>query len=373
MNLPHDSDDLSRHAPVLFKLKGTETGFHVPSLYFEELSERVISMTSIPEEGGLVVPENYFEELPALIEAKTFIPSEDGLTVPENYFEELPSIIEAKTALPAEDGLQIPGNYFEEFTSQLESRIELESVLPKEKEDVPPSYFAAMESELQVHIALDNIKQDEGFVVPGNYFANLTERVLAETSLAGEVINDDEVPAGYFDTLHDKVAERIESEKQPERGRVIMLPGFMKKYGRPLAIAASAALIITLGWIFMNNGNENPNPNFMAGRDSVPPRVIHAFPVIGDTLYMQETPKGIAGQGPKKPEGIKPKLDPEVIVNEEEIIAQSDLMDESMVMDFVMENEAIKPSEEVLDKSMMEYLLNDNTGLDVFGPGDKKP
>jgi hypothetical protein len=330
-------------------------------------------MTAIPKEGGLVVPGNYFEELPPLIEAKIFIPTEDGLTVPENYFEELPSVLEAKTIIPSEDGLHLPGNYFEEFSAQLESRMSLEDVLPKEKEDVPPSYFGEMESELHVHIALDNIRQDEGFVVPEKYFANLTERVLAETSLSGEVINNDEVPAGYFDTLHDKVAARIDSENQPERGRVIVFAAFMKKYGRPVAIAASAALLISLGWIFLNNGNENPNPNFVAKMDSVPLRTIHALPEVGDTLYMKQTPQGIAVQNPEKPERIKPNTNPEVIMNEEEIIAQSDLMDESMVMDFVMENEAIKPSEEVLDQSMMEYLMNDNTGLDVFGPGDKKP
>lgn len=376
INLPQDADDLSKHAPTLFSLKNAEEVFVVPALYFEELSEQVISKTAIPLEGGLVVPENYFEESADLIFAKVNFPSEDGLTAPAEYFEELPGLIEAKTILPAESGLTDPEKYFEEFGSKLDSQIALEHVLPKSEGEVPEGYFDQMENELHVHIALDNVKQDDGFLVPDGYFEHLPERLVALDSARSDKdasTDDPNVPEKYFEELPEKVIARIESEEKSERGKVIVFAEW-KRYIRPTALAASVALMIGLTWYFVVN-RDNGQQDLVAKFEKVTPE--HYSPsidvapdAIDTTIEGREVPVLVADNLPNDPNDFKPKQVNEVIMNEAEIIAQSDLMEESLVMDFVAESEMIQPSEEVLDTEMMEYLMNDDAGLNVLDPVD---
>lgn len=351
-NIPSDADDLSKYAPTLFAMKSKDDGF--------------------------VAPANYFEELTDLVMAKTVIPSDGGLTIDENYFDELPEIIVAKTSIPTESGLDEPKNYFEELGTQLESRIALEGALPKNSQDVPEGYFDAMESELLVHIALDNIKQEEGFVVPEGYFENLTARTISTAIVAFDSAQldnmpDPNIPAGYFDSLYENIVDRLESEGAitPQRGRIVVFAAYVKQYARPIAIAASAALLIGLGWFAATSGEDSPKQNTVAQVDSVAPRMKNAMPIVGDSLRKEEIPVGIANESPKNNERIKPIAIPEVIMNNDEIIAQSDLLDEAMVMDFVAENEVVNANEEVLDQSMMDYLMNDDSNLDVFDPGKK--
>lgn len=351
-NIPDDADDLSKHAPALFAMKSKGEGFVTPANYFEELTDTVMARTILPEDAGLDVPEDYFNELPDLILAKTKLPSESGLSSPENYFEE--------------------------FGAQLESRISLEEILPKQINDIPADYFETMENELHVHIALDNIKQEEGFVVPEGYFENLTSRTISTALVAfdsaqSDNVSDPNIPEGYFESLHDKVADRIAGEEQsaPETGRVLVFSAYIKQYARPMAIAASAALLIGLGWFAITSTEVPINANTVAQNDTLPQMMKSALPIVGDTLHREQIQTGIALETPKKPERIKPNVIPEVIMQEDEIIAQSDLLDESMVMDFVAENEVVNASEEVLDESMMEYLMNDNATLDVIDPGNK--
>jgi hypothetical protein len=385
INLPADADDLSKHAPVLFALKGTEEGFIVPALYFEELSELVVSKTSIPEEGGLVVPEIYFEESAELILAKTSIPENDGLIIPEKYFEESAELTMSKTSLSDfgcaqsdkehSDLFVVPEKYFEEFTSNLESQITLESALPKTDNEVSAGYFEQMENELHVHIALDNVKQDEGFVVPGGYFEGLTDRVLAETVLNKEEINNDEIPAGYFESLHEKVITRIESENTPEGGRVIVLSQW-KKYTAITAVAAAVALIVLFTWTFTrNDGNGNGTLRIANHNGIVPENFVKQEPKqIIDTASSNDivVPKNNTPQLANNTPVIKPNEPLQVKMNDDEIIAQSDLMDEALVMDFVSESGVVEATEEALDPAMMEYLMNEHTSLDEFDPGNKR-
>jgi hypothetical protein len=387
INLPADADDLSKHAPALFALKGTEEGYVVPALYFEELSELVVSKACIPEDGGLVVPENYFEESAELIAAKTALPAQDDLTVPENYFEELPAVIEANTALSTFDhaqsdnaGLRTPEKYFEELSANIEAQISLENILPKTEGEVPTGYFSEMENELHVHIALDNVKQDEGFVVPEGYFSDLTDRVLAETSLEKSEVNNDEVPAGYFDSLADTVIARLEKEgsieKEEERGRVVVLAQW-KKFVAVTAVAASVALLVVLALTFINKDDNGDGSMQYAYKPNnlVPENFVNTNPQqpVIDTNSSNNSvvPEKVNTQLANIPKEIKLNPENQVIENDD-IIAHTDLMDEALVMDFVSENNMIEETDEVLDPAMMEYLMNDNTSLDVFDPTEKK-
>jgi hypothetical protein len=343
INLPPDADDLSRHAPALFGLKNAREGFVVPALYFEELSERIIHMTAIPEDGGLILPENYFEALPSVIEAKTTLPDESGLTSPENYFEEL--------------------------HDRLEAQLILKSGLPTMEDEVPDEYFGQMENELHVHIALDNIRQEEGFEVPQNYFADITQRILNNTSLSAEAVNDDQVPEGYFDALPDKVIAVIKSETSQETGRVRTLVSWTREHWRVMSVAASVALLIVMGWLFLNIKPEGAGELRVATYARVTPErvpdIAPSAPESADVIT------DVAVEVPRKRETIKPNPVQEVLMNDEEISAQLGQIDESLVIEFVTESEAIEPADDVLNAEMMEYLMNDNTGLEVFDPGDK--
>jgi hypothetical protein len=352
IHLPPDADDLSKHAPALFALKGTEEGFVVPALYFEELSELVMSKTPLPQDGGLIVPENYFEEAAEQITAMIVLPAEEGLTVPENYFET--------------------------FAADLESRIAVEQLLPKTEGEIPDGYFGRMNTELSAHIALDNLKQDEGFVVPELYFEKLTGRMTSFSVSAQDdsSVNDDEVPHDYFDSLHDKVAARIASETAEQKGRVIVFSQW-KKYASVTAVAASVALLLALAWMFTGT-TENGSGSLLVASNN-----LNFIPEVGvktnpqpaiDSVPAANLPvaDGIAAGTPKKSGGVKPNPASEVIMSDEEIIAQSDLMDESMVMEFAAENGPAETTEDALDPAMMEYLMNDNSGFEIFVPADKK-
>jgi hypothetical protein len=378
INLPADADDLSKHAPALFALKGTEMGFVVPALYFSQgdsfeggMSERIIALMNIPEDGGLVVPENYFEE-------------------------SIDQII-AKTILPAKDGLTLPDNYFEVFSENLESQIALENVLPpfdyaQDDKTIPAGYFPEMESELHVHIALDNVKQEEGFVVPEGYFEDFTSRVLSETThvaldgvhaersrsaRSDKHIHDDEVPAGYFDTLPEMVMSRIEREKKEEPGRVIVFAEW-KKYVAITSVAAAVALLIMFTWTLIGNSDNSHGTLAESNLKNIVPdtyvRVNPSQSVIDSGSSVKiVAPEVVVVQSRNKPWPVKPKRDNSVIMSNEDIIAQSDVMDESMVIDFVAEGGMVQSTDEVLDADMMEYLMNDNATLDVFDPANKKP
>lgn len=385
MNLPADADDLSKHAPTLFKLKNEEEGFVVPPLYFEELSELVISKTAIPEDGGLVVPENYFEESADLIIAKTNLPGESGLTEPENYFEELPAIIQAKTVIPVESGLTEPEKYFEEFHANLEAQISLQNALPpfdsaQDDNTIPAGYFEEMERELHVHIALDNVKQDEGFVVPEGYFGELSDRILVKSSSSDfdsaqsdDADNGDpNVPEKYFEEFPSKVISRIESEEKPGAGKIIVLAQW-RKYVQVTALAASVALLIGLAWLFIANRDHGDGDLLIADyskvtRDYSPVPNVNPLPDTADVLNVQDD---MIAQTPKNSQQIKPKQNKQVIMDDDAILAHVDQMDESMVIDFVIESNVIEESEQVLDADMMDYLMNDNSGFDVFDPSDR--
>ena len=324
-----------------------------------------------------------------------------GLTEPENYFSESAELIIAKTSFGsvstelstgAEDdndhsaGLIVPANYFETLSGTIESQIALENVLPpldstQDEKAIPAGYFGEMERELHVHIALDNVKQDEGFVVPEGYFEKFSDKIVAEASasLHEDTLSDDpNVPEGYFVHLADKVVARIENEQGEERGKIIVLSTW-KKYVRPTALAASVALLIGFGWILLanrDNGNGDlvlANNFFRITPGQVNPGIPPVVPSIDTTnAFTNENQDAVVrNTNPKNHNEIKPPVRNAVIMNDDEILAQTDLMDESMVMDFVAESNVIVGTEEVLDADMMEYLMNDNSGLDVFDPSDR--
>jgi hypothetical protein len=89
-----------------------ETPFTVPSGYFEEAGQRILSLIKLNElksddmAQGFAVPENYFDELNANIQARINIEAiagteEKGFAVPEGYFEQLTNNIQSRINIEA--------------------------------------------------------------------------------------------------------------------------------------------------------------------------------------------------------------------------------------------------------------------------------
>ena len=153
------------------KQVNTANPFTVPSGYFEELDQRIISSIRIEEHKeagdfkGLTVPPGYFEELTDQIRSRIGIEealanAEGDFTVPQNYFEELTGNIQSRIAIEeflghTEPGFSVPQNYFEEMEQQIQSRITVEESM------------AAAET---------------GFSVPEGYFEELNHSIINRTA-----------------------------------------------------------------------------------------------------------------------------------------------------------------------------------------------
>jgi hypothetical protein len=343
--IPDNADDLSIHAPALHAMKGKANGFVVPENYFEELPDQIVSRVLIPEAGEFPVPEKYFAEAEEQINAGTVIPTENGFTVREGYFEN--------------------------FEANLEARLHLESHLPKTESEVPEGYFGELERELKAHISLDNLKQDEGFVVPEKYFGSLTDRILSQTALSDEALHGDEVPVGYFDSLADRVIAKVEPEIKTEKKqvRVIVFAEYVQRYGKITAVAASVALLIVSIWFFTRNNEVAPVNDFASNKtrfqdDTV---TVNAFQQEERIVKRAESQlQNIA----KNNEGVKPSSEGNIKLSKEAIMAETDMMDEALVAEFIYDDAVAEQDSD--NDEMIQYILDDQNSLDVIDPGNKK-
>jgi hypothetical protein len=342
--IPDNADDLSIHAPTLHAMKGKVNGFVVSENYFNELPEKIISRVALPDAGEFPVSESYFAESEQQINAGTVIPTENGFNVPESYFEN--------------------------FEANLEARLQLENHLPKTESEIPEGYFGELERELKAHISLDNLKQDEGFVIPEKYFGNLTDRILSQTSLSDEELHGDEVPAGYFDSLADRVIAKVEPETKSEtkQVRVIVFAEYIQRYGKITAVAASVALLIVSIWFITNNNDVTPMNDFASNETRVEEDTVtvHAFqPQQRIAKRAEQQLQNIA----KNSDRVKPLQTENIKLSKEAILAESDMMDEALVAEFITEDGISE--ENSGDEEMMQYLLDDGSSLDIIDPGNR--
>lgn len=345
--IPDNADDLSIHAPALHTMKGKANGFVVPENYFEELPDLIVARVSLPEGGEFPVSEEYFAESEEQINAGTVIPSENGLTVPEGYFEN--------------------------FEANLKARLQLENHLPKSKSEseIPEGYFGELERELKAHISLDNLKQDEGFVVPEKYFGSLTDRILSQTSLSDEELHGDEVPAGYFDSLADRVIAKVEPETKSEtkQVRVIVFAEYIQRYGKITAVAASVALLIVSVWFFTRKNEVAPVNDFASNENRVQDDTVTVNAFQPEERIVKRTEPQVQNIA-KNNDGVKPSSEGNIKLSKEAIMAETDQMDEALVAEFIYEDAVAEQDSE--NDEMIQYILDDQTSLDVIDPGNKK-
>lgn len=343
--IPDNADDLSIHAPALHALKSKANGFVVPENYFEELPDQIVSRVLLPEAGEFPVSESYFTESEEQINAGTVIPTENGFTVPEGYFEN--------------------------FEANLEARLHLENHLPKAESEIPEGYFGDLERELKAHISLDNLKQDEGFVVPDKYFGSLTDRILSQTALSDEELHGDEVPAGYFDSLADRVIAKVEPEIKTEtkQVRVIVFAEYVQRYGKITAVAASVALLIVSIWFFTRSNEVAPVNSFASNENRVEDDTVKVNAFQPQERIVKRAEPEVQNIA-KNNEGVKPSSEGNIKLSKEAIMAETDLMDEALVAEFIYEDAVAEQDSE--NDEMIQYILDDHNSLDVIDPGNKK-
>ncbi|HEU4716945.1 MAG TPA: hypothetical protein VFU15_03900 [Bacteroidia bacterium] len=349
-NLPADFEDLSKHAPLLDKLRAKGDGF--------------------------AVPENYFSEALSVIESLVRLPGKNGMTVPENYFTDLAQHIISSAELAKlkdENPLSVPENYFEALADDITSHAALKSISENEFV-IPENYFTGFDDTLNTKIALDNIRQDDGFSTPEGYFEKLSSSVMARVAMDDlSKGSDADVPEGYFDTLAGRIAEKIAAEengpeKNRRRGRVIVFAEVLRRYAKPAAIAASAALLILAGTWFVNHsaGGELKN-NSVASHTHAPVSPLPAppSPVIQPGPAQQD----VAVNKPRKKKNhsrVNHEQGQVVKVEKQDVMQSLDQLDENIVADFVADQkpDVNKPADPpAMNDAMYNYLLNNNADL----------
>ena len=106
---------------------------------------------------------------------------------------------------------------------------------------LPNKYFEGVEANFYNELYTENLPNDLGQKTPDGYFNEVEYKVLSKLSLQEKEILNSNLPKDYFDTLEDRVFERLENEQeQEEKTRSL------KKYWFPVAIAASFILFISI-------------------------------------------------------------------------------------------------------------------------------
>lgn len=112
---------------------------------------------------------------------------------------------------------------------------------------IPDTYFDTLETSVIREITSASLPKNTGYIIPKDYFISIEEKVF--TKLISTIEHKPKVPDGYFDTIEDVVISRIEREKQ---AKVFSLA----KYWKPIAIAASLALVFILYNPFNSSNNK---------------------------------------------------------------------------------------------------------------------
>jgi hypothetical protein len=150
--------------------------FTVPVGYFEEASQRILSLVKLEEKKksdssqGFSIPENYFDTLNANIQSRIIIEKAVDTEHPD---------------------FAVPANYFEQLTNNIQSRINIEAAFNGETTGftVPENYFNDLEQQISSRIAVEEILENTGeFTVPDKYFEKLNKSILNKTVNKGEVV-----------------------------------------------------------------------------------------------------------------------------------------------------------------------------------------
>ena len=204
------------------------TPFTVPSGYFEEAGQRILSLIKINElksddmAQGFTVPQNYFEELSANIQSKINIATvagtgEKGFTVPGGYFEQLTGNIQSRISIEAavntlDTGFAVPQNYFEELPQKITRRIAVEEILEADTTafTVPDGYFEKLNRDI-INKTVNQETVIRKTIVrklwASNTFKYATAACLTLIIGAGAFLREAQQPVAHSQTfLHEQVS-----------------------------------------------------------------------------------------------------------------------------------------------------------------------
>lgn len=333
-NLPADFDDLSKHAPLLEKIRAKGDGYVVPENYFSDSAELSVAGCQL----SVVGKEN------------------PGFTVPENYFEELAERIIAIVNLSTTDDRQPTTDCGKPTTVPFE---------------IPADYFNELNETIRTKLSLDNLKQDEGFFIPGNYFEKFADKILTQVAVdePGKG-SDTDVPTGYFDTLADRISSRISEEediepiKAAERGRIIVFADVLKRYARPVSAAASVTLLIAVSIWFFNRKETKVEIAKVNPQQNIQPVIPAPKKDSATTVIQPQDNIAIQPKNNKKQKRINQDQQPVVKeVSSQDVLEQLYLLDENMVADYITDQNpefVSTPQEESLNEEMLNYLLDND-------------
>ena len=194
--------------------------------------------------------------------------------------------------------------------------------------------------------------------------SKIVSRVTTEELRNG---NDADVPPGYFDALADRISQRIAAEENTspaaakERGRVIVFAEVVKRFARPAAIAASAALLIAVSIWFLNR-DTHPQQT-LAKMDTAQPKTV--TPVLPQQPIVQQPVKDTAQ--PKQEVAVQPKhpkqrLNHPVVapvqVEKQDVMEQLDLLDENTVAAYIDNQTEEKQS--IQNSELLPYIIEGN-------------
>lgn len=173
--------------------------FTVPSGYFEEAGQRILSLVKLDElkstdtASGFEVPANYFDELSANISSRINIEmsteaEQPGFAVPENYFDRLTASITSRINIDTEREMAdfaVPEGYFDNLTANIKSRITIEEAAGDGDLGftIPEGYFEDMQQQITARIAVEEALEaaPAAFTVPEGYFEELNRNILNKT------------------------------------------------------------------------------------------------------------------------------------------------------------------------------------------------
>lgn len=222
------------------------------------------------------------EELRLLSTTVSTISRETPYQVPAGYFDGFPAqVLNLTGEVPFFAGhrdkplaFSVPEGYFEGFAQNLLDRIKAGQTGPGStgtqgqpdqpgrigQPAIPGESVESVSLELaQLSPLLNSITRTVPYQVPDNYFEQLSPILAPLAGLRDKPLYT--VPENYFSGLADEILSRVNPVKKDQPARVIALDRStsQKKSSRQLSwlkysvAAAVAGLIITFGWLRLNN------------------------------------------------------------------------------------------------------------------------
>jgi hypothetical protein len=125
--------------------------------------------------------------------------------------------------------------------------------------------------------AVANLSLELPFAVPAGYFdefpahmASLMSHEEPVLSLPKENAHPQTAPAGYFESLPDKIMDRIRSLESSEEAPVVSISQSSFSWKRWAVAAVTIGILLTTGWMWMEYGITTPKQETVKVESNIP-------------------------------------------------------------------------------------------------------